>query len=58
MNRVVQTFSNILWTVAQRNGLTGHNRPVLLKKHGFLSNTYFICLKAVNLEAILQGNIA
>lgn len=52
MNRVVQTSPNILWTIAQRNGLTGHNRPVLLKKHGFLSNTWFNGFISFNFEAI------
>lgn len=58
MKCVVQISRNILWTVAQRNGLTEHNRPVLLKKYVFLSNTSSVCLKAPNLEAISQGNIA
>ena len=58
MKYVAQISQNILWTVAQRNGLTEHNRPVLLKKHVFLSNTSSICLKTSNLEAISQGNIA
>ena len=58
MKYVAQISQNILWTVAQRNGLTVHNRPVLLKKNVFLSNTSSICLKTSNLEAISQGNIA
>ena len=58
MKYVAQISQNILWTVAQRNGLTEHNRPVLLKKHVFLSNTSSVCLKSPNLEAISQGNIA
>lgn len=58
MKYVAQISQNILWTVAQRNELTVHNRPVLLKKNVFLSNTSSICLKTSNLEAISQGNIA
>ena len=58
MKYVAQISQNILWTVAQRNGLTEHNRPVLLKKNVFLSNTSSVCLKAPNLEAISLGNIA
>ena len=58
MKYVAQISQNILWTVAQRNGLTEHNRPVLLKKYVFLSNTSSICLKTSNLEAISQRNIA
>lgn len=58
MKYVAQVSQNILWTVAQRNGLTEHNRPVLLKKYVFLSNTSSVCLKTSNLEAISQGNIA
>lgn len=58
MKYVAQISQNILWTVAQRNGLTEHNRPVLLKKRVFLSNTSSICLKTSNLEAISQRNIA
>lgn len=58
MKYVAQISQNILRTVAQRNGLTVHNRPVLLKKHVFLSNTSSICLKTSNLEAISQRNIA
>ena len=58
MKYVAQISQNILRTVAQRNELTVHNRPVLLKKHVFLSNTSSICLKTSNLEAISQRNIA
>lgn len=58
MKYVAQISQNILRTVAQRNGLTEHNRPVLLKKNVFLSNTSSVCLKTSNLEAISQGNIA
>lgn len=47
MKYVAQISQNILWTVAQRNGLTEHNRPVLLKKTRIFEQYIFRLFKNV-----------